>query len=127
MTLPCMCALLQLFFFVEICLDLNFSCVRCAKKNHACRRVQELAAERQRSAHAERALQEAQEAAKAEAEHLAAQLAEVREQLVVGASDEALSAHLSEFVAARTSLFEVVDAQEAELESLRGQVCCPNK
>jgi hypothetical protein len=42
---------------------------------------------------------------------------------VVGASDEALRAHLHEFVAARTALFEVLDAQEAELESLRGQVC----
>lgn len=87
-----------------------------------CRRVQELAAERQRAADAERALLDTQEAGKAEAEHLAAQLAEVREQLVVGASDEALSAHLSEFVSARTALFDVVDAQEAELESLRGQV-----
>ena len=46
----------------------------------------------------------------------------MREQLVVGASDEAMAAHLQEFVAARTALFEVVDAQEAELETLRSQV-----
>jgi hypothetical protein len=88
----------------------------------ACRRVEELAAARQRAAEAERALHDAQESSKAELEHLAVQLSEVREQLVLGTSDEVMAAHIQEFVAARQSLFEVVDAQEAELESLRGQV-----
>lgn len=43
-----------------------------------CRRMQDLEAERQRAAEAERALQEAQAEAKAQAEELTAQLAEVR-------------------------------------------------
>lgn len=88
------------------------------------RRLQELAAERQRAANAERAQQEGEVAATAEAEHLRTQLADLREQLVVGASGEEVAGHITEFVAARAALFEVVEAQEVELESLRGQVRC---
>jgi hypothetical protein len=45
-----------------------------------CRRVHELATERQRAADAERALEDARVTGKAELEHLEAQLSEVRGQ-----------------------------------------------
>jgi hypothetical protein len=61
-------------------------------------------------------------------EHLALQLADAeralsdaRQELLVGAADESLAAHLAEFVAAREALFAVVDEQEAELAALRNQ------
>lgn len=88
----------------------------------ACRRVQELAAERQRAAEAERALEEGRGAAQAEVAHLQAELVAAREQLLAGVADEDLVAHLQEFAALREVLLDTMDDQEAELQALREQV-----
>lgn len=54
-------------------------------------------------------------------EHLQADLAAVREQLLCGLADEELAAHLREFTALRDMLLETMDDQEAELQALREQ------
>jgi hypothetical protein len=59
---------------------------------------------------------------KEHSDHLALEVAELREQLLLGTSDEQMQEHLREFVQAREEMALLFEEQQAQLEALAGQV-----
>jgi chromosome segregation ATPase len=108
----------------HICVCLN------SRTSATSRRIDELAAEKQKAVSLRHDLVEARAELKQQEAHLRGEAEVLRSQLLLGAADDELRGHLEEFVRAREALAEGLEAQEAELEALRtlvrflGPSCC---